>query len=428
MNNNMQLGEANWRVAEMEAQDPKAAVYLASLGLLIGVIAGVVISVFRISKDAAYAYALSWTDATNPSFSHYFIWFFLIYLAALGVGWLVRNPAIRFGGAAWIGQTLAKGQKNPWLKILFPKFIGSWLVLAFGVSVGSEGPCIQMGAATAVGLKKFDAKQKIERKFFILGGCAAGLAAAFSAPFVGIFYVYEIMHEKMSRPLFVFLLASGIGVFLSCDLLFGLGTMLPIGKPVLPDLAIFWILLPLGIVSGITGIAYNYALYYSIKIYATQKIIPQFWRPMLPFGVAAVLMIIFPAITGEGMGFLNNLPAKHDWASFLSLFILLKLLFTAFCYGSGIPAGMMVPILCLGGVTGVVYADWLTMLDLLPTGMAPTCMAMGMAGAFAAAERAPLTGMMLVTEITGGYAAMPGLLLVAAVGMIAARVARVKDI
>lgn len=422
------LSQANWRVAAAEAQNPKDAIYLSALGLLVGFLAGVIIAIFRILKDNAYAYVLKWTGLHDHSFLDIIYWFCAVIAAALIVGFLIRNPAIRFGGARWIGETLANGQKKPWLKILFPKFLGSWLVLAFGISVGSEGPCIQMGAATAVGLKKFDSKQAIERRFFILGGCAAGLAAAFSAPFAGIFYVYEIMHVKMSRPLFIFLLAGAIGVYLSCNLLFGLGTMLPIGTPILPELSTFWILFPLGIFSGLIGIAYNYTLHWAIKLYESQKLISQFWRPLLPFLMAGILVLIIPGVTGEGMDFLKHAQVIHEMASFLCLFILIKLLFTAFCYGSAIPAGLMVPILCLGGVSGMVYADWLNALNMLPSGMELSCMAMGMAGAFTAAEKAPLTGLMLVTEITSGYSAMPGLLLVTATAAITARIAKVKDL
>lgn len=428
MNQTSPVGQANWRVAELETVRPLDAFYLTGIGLLIGLITGAVIAFFRFAKDGAYAYALHWTAIHKASTLYLVLWFMLALAAALLVGYLIRNPAIRAGGADWIGDAIERGQSRPWLKILFPKFLGSWLVLAFGISVGSEGPCIQMGAATADGLRKFDSRQAIERKYFILAGCAAGLAGAFSAPFAGICYVYEIMNIKFTRPLFVFLLAAGIGVYLAYTQLFGLGVMLPLDNTSLPGLIHFWALVPLAVFASIIGIAYNYFLRWSSAIYDRQKLIPQFWRPMLPFLVAAILVLVFPPITGEGMGFFPTVLHDNPLPGYLCLFIVTKLIFTAFCYGSGIPAGVMVPVLVLGGVTGALYSDIAIQLGVMSGDCAGSCIAMGMAAAFAAAERAPVTGIVLVMEVTGAYAIAPAMLLVAAISTVCARFAKVQTI
>lgn len=428
MNQNVPVGQADWRVAEQEQASARDAVYLVCIGLLIGLVTGAIISIFRILKDGTFNIVSIWAGEYKSSVLGVLAILAAAAVAAFIVGRLIRNPAIRYGGARWIGQTLENGQAKPWLKILLPKFIGSWLVLGFGVSVGSEGPCIQMGAATAVGLKKFDSKQAVERRYFILGGCAAGLAAAFSAPFAGISYVYEIMNEKLSRPLFLFLLAGGIGVYISCTLVFGLDVMVPLNGVPLPNLTQLWLLLPLGIMAGITGVAYNYFLRWSIAFYTSRNHLPMDWRPMFPFIGAAIMLMIFPAITGEGTSIFPGLESGKALVGYLCFFILAKLIFTAYCYGSGIPAGLMVPVICLGAATGAVYADWFTAFSLLPPECAEACIAMGMAGAFAAAERAPITALILISEMTGSFAIMPGMLLVASVATIIARLAKAKAI
>lgn len=418
----------NWRVAEEAPRKPHELYFILAIGLLIGLLTGAVIALFRIFKDSAYHFVLNWTALHKTSLYGIAGWMVAAFAGAVIVGWLIRNPAIRYGGASWIGNTLANGQKNPWLRILLPKFLGSWLVLSCGVSVGSEGPCIQMGAATAVGLKKFSATEKVERKYFILGGCAAGLAAAFSAPFAGVCYVYEIMQERFDKTFFIFLLAGGTGVYLSCTLLFGLDVMLPMEAVPLPGLRHFWLLIPLGLFAAATGIAYNYLLRWSIALYDRQKLIPQFWRPVLPFLAAGILLFVFPAVTGEGTTIFNILHEGPGLGGFFCFFIAAKLIFTAFCYGAGIPAGLMVPILCMGGVTGAVFSDWTIFFGLLPPECAVSCVAMGMAGAFAAAERAPVTGLVLVLEMTGAYAIGPGMLLVAAIASVTARICRIQPV
>lgn len=421
-------GQANWRLAEMETSSAKDAVYLCWLGFLVGIAAGIVISVFRLLKGEAYNFALAFTALHKNSFSWLVIWFLAVIAASLFVGYLIKEPAIRYGGAGWIGDAILTGQEKPWKKILFPKFFGSLLVLSFGISVGSEGPSIQMGAATADGLKKFDSKQAIERKFFILGGCAAGLAAAFSAPFTGICYVFEIMNEKLTKSLFVFLLAGSFGVYTACSLIFNLDVMLPIKPQTVLDLKQFWLLIPLAVFASITGICYNYLLRWFIAIYNRQKIISVFWLPFFPFLGAGILMLVYPIVTGEGLNIASHLEQGNMLLGMLFLFLAAKLFFTAFCYGSGIPAGLMVPILCLGAVSGAIFADIGTYFGVLSGSFTNTAIILGMVGSFASAERAPVTGFALVSEMTGAFSLMPEMLFVAAISTLLARIAKIKTI
>ena len=417
--------KANWKILDTGPDKNLNSAYFTALGLFIGAICGAVISIFRACKVVAYNFVLYWTAKNETSLIMMACWLLAALFAAQIVGWLIRNPAIMSGGAPWIGSALENGQKHPWLKILLPKFLGSWLVLAFGISVGSEGPCVQMGAATALGLKKFDVKDLAERRFFILAGCAAGLAGAFSAPFAGLCYVYEIMNAKISRSLLIFLLSGSLGVYFTCNWIFGFGVIVSLQDSAMPSSWGILLLFPLGVIAGLIGCAYNYLLRVSIHTYHHLKHLPLFWQPALPFAVSAILVVLMPSLTGEGMDIFHRIHEEHLLPGFLCLFVVLKLLFTAFCYGSGIPAGMMVPILCLGGVTGLLFGDLTTFLGYSYHGWSSSCVAMGMAGAFAAAERAPITGLVLVLEITGAVGIVPGIFLAAAIGSFCARVCKI---
>lgn len=400
--------------------------YLVLVGFVVGLCAGAVVAVFRVSSGWFYFMALDWTAAGNRSFTVVIAWLLLALLAAFLVGRLIINPAIRFGGSQWVREALRDGQPRSWRRILLPKFAGSWLVLAFGVSVGSEGPSIQMGSATALGLKNFDNKEKMERSFFITGGGGAGLAAAFSAPFAGICWAYEIIKTRMSIRMFLFMLAGAFGVYISCTGIFGLGTRLPLGPAPMPGLGKLWLLIPLGILSGGVGVAYNYMLRMSVAAYGAQKLVPVPLRPFLPFVAASLLVLLYPALTGEGFTIFMPIEQGQTTMAYLCLFLVLKLIFTAFCYGSGIPAGVMVPVLCVGGVMGAIYGDWLLALGLLGGEYSASCIVMGMAGAFAAAERAPVTALVLVAQTTGAYSILAGILFTSAIGSLLGRIARVR--
>ena len=402
--------------------------WLIFTGFLIGRGAGSVIAVFRITTDKVYSLAVLWGSRASDDGFAFFILFALALCAALLTGWLILNKAIRFGGAAWVQKALATGQKHPFMKILLPKFIGSWLVMAFGISVGREGPCIQMGASTALSMMRANADNQIKRRFYMLNGCSAGLAAAFSAPFTGICYVFEVMGEKFGHLLLLFMLGGSFGVYVSVTQIFGLGLMLPIPAASLPGPELFILLVPLGIASGLVGVAYNYCIRYSVKMYDQQKLVPIPLRPLCPFLGAAVMLAFFPAITGEGMTIFHELQSNQVLLSYLFLFVATKLLFTAYCVGSGIPAGLMVPILCLGGVMGGIVGQVGVLFNLMPPDLVMGFIVMGMAGGFAASERAPITALVLTLEMTGAWATTPGVLLVAAIASFCGRLAKVQKI
>lgn len=407
----------------------KSAPYLLwflFIGFMIGALSGVVVSIFRVTSGYAFAKATEITGQYSGNFFVLTCWFFLAILAALITGRLMRNPAIRSGGEEWEMTAITMGQPDVCKKILLPKFIGIWLVMAFGVSVGREGPCIQMGAATALGLKNLDIRKICERRFFVLAGCAAGLAAAFSAPFAGICYVVEVMRQKLTRELFTFMLAGSFGVYLSCTLIFDLGVMIPFARIANFSLAGCFELIPLGIFCGLTGVAYNYLIRCSLSLYSRQKLIPVIYRPLFPFVGAAFMLLLYAPLCGEGLGIFPGIEDGRALLSVLWVFLLAKLFFTAFCYGSEIPAGLMVPLLCVGGVAGGIYAITLESVGLLSAGYAQSCMVLGMTAAFTAGELAPVTAIMLVLEMTGAYALAPEALLCVGCAFLTAKFLRVK--
>lgn len=419
------------------------AARLVAWGLCIGLVVGVVLAVFRITAGSAYEWVLTLLEERQPLWLA--LWLVPAILGALAVGRIIRDPAVRYGGGPWVREALAGGQPHVWRAILGPKYLGSWLVKCCGVSVGMEGPCIQMGAATALGLGT-DAPEQAGsprgadssgtrpgtadtdggRRMVILTGCAAGLAAAFSAPFSGIFYLLEVMRERLTKPLLIMLLAGSLGISLSVTGLFGLGLILPLREAALPPPAACWAIALTGLCGGVTGVIYNWLLHGSVALYDRAAWLPVRLRPLLPFVGAALVFGLYPVATGEGLLGFNLLEQAGAPLSALCVFLAVKLVFTAFCYGSGVPAGVMVPVLCLGAVTGSICADVVLGLVGAPAGFAPLCVAAGMASAFAGAERAPLTGTVLVLEMTGAWVAAPAVLLAGGAGLLVAHCARVR--
>lgn len=415
-----------WRISTEPALKAWQLLYLCFWGIVIGIFTGTVISLFRVISHTCYMALLKYSSLPKQSFVHIAI-FFLIFLGvALIIGLIMHNPYMRLGGTGWRIKALAHGQSHPWLKILLPKFIGTCLVMALGVSVGRGGPCVQMGGAAALGLGSLHKEEKIKRRFFMLGGCAAGLSADFGSPFAGIAYIYEVMKENLDPVLFIFLLSGSVGVYIVEVHVFNLTFLLPYGSPMLPDLLQSLWLLPLGFLSGLTGTALNYAVLASLKLYSRQKILSIYLQPIVVFMLVALMFYIFPVLTGEGLSVLAFLRDGNILLSYLCFFLFAKLLFTAFCYGSSIPSGLMEPLLCLGGVTGAIFGSFLAQAGAIPTDLVPGMIVMGMAGSYACAEQAPITALLLVLGMTGTWNLAIPMLLVVAIAFYCGRVAKVR--
>ncbi len=417
-----------WYMTSLEKLQPKPLLYLCFWGFFVGAATGLIVSVFRIITSAVYDLLLNFTSVPDPIFGSRIFIIVLSLVFALITGFLMRNPAIRFGGVSWELYAIADGQPEPWKKILFPKFLGTMLVMCMGLSVGHAEPCIQMGAATALGLGQYHRDTVIKRRFFILGGCSAGLAAAFSAPFTGIAYIYEVMKLKMNSVIFVFLLSGCLGVYIIEEQIFGLGVILPFGEVKIPDLVQSLWLIPLGVLAGFMGIIYTRVLRGSLLIYNKQKLLSPCFRPVIVFLGTALLLYIHPAITGNGFSIFPSIQSGQTFLSFLCLFLVYKLFFTAFCYGSGIPSGVMMPLLCIGGVTGGIYAYVLLALGAISPAFISVMVVLGMAATFACAEQAPVTAMLLVLELTGSWDAAPWMLLVVAIAVFCGRVRKIQAI
>ena len=85
-----------------------------------------------------------------------------------------------------------------WLRILWVKLVGGIVGIGLGLSLGREGPSIQIGAVTAQGLSRAFGRTRMEERYLITAGASAGLAAAFNAPLAGVMFALEELHRNFS--------------------------------------------------------------------------------------------------------------------------------------------------------------------------------------------------------------------------------------
>ncbi|UJF36281.1 chloride channel protein [Paenibacillus hexagrammi] len=162
-------------------------------------------------------------------------------------------------------------------------------------------------------------------------------------------------------------------------------------------------LIILGVIVGFMGLLYNYLLFKSQDLYAGQKWLPVQARPVIPFVVAGLLGLLLPEVLGGGNSLVNTLTTSGYTITFLVILFVGKLIFSMISYGSSAPGGIFLPLLVLGALVGVLYCKTLHGLLGYDETYAGSFMVLAMAGYFTAIVKAPITGIILITEMTGSF-------------------------
>ena len=153
------------------------------------------------------------------------------------------------------------------------------------------------------------------------------------------------------------------------------------------------------------------------------KRIPARCRLLVPLFCAGILGFLLPEILGGGSRLVDSLVVTNYTMAFLVLLLVGKFLFTMICFGSGVPGGIFLPMLVLGALGGAVFAKAAMLLGLLAPQLAVDCMVFGMAAYFACVVKSPITGTVLIMEMTGSFAHMLPLILVSMTAYLVSEIA-----
>ncbi|QQA10943.1 ClC family H(+)/Cl(-) exchange transporter [Clostridium perfringens] len=330
----------------------------------------------------------------------------LVILAILGalVGFMVRRePMISGSGIPQVEGELIGKLKMNWLKILIYKFLGGVISLGAGLSLGREGPSVQMGAAVGEGFSNGLKRINIEKKYLITSGASAGLAAAFNAPLSGVIFALEEVHKSFSPLVLVSAMAASlVSDFVSKQFL-GMNPSLGIENvPVLP-LKYYLVLIILGVILGIGGAIFSKGILKVQSLYGKFKKVPVEVKVMIPFLLTGILGIFAPIILGGGHELIMDLATKNFPIKLLLAVLLVKFLLTIISFGAGTPGGIFFPLLLLGAVVGNIVGIVSCNAFGVPNQYIIDFIILAMAGNFASIVKAPITGIILITEMTGSF-------------------------
>lgn len=386
-------------------------------GLAVGLGAGISISIFR--------YLLAGSEILRPVIYHnlrealadgQWQWLALYILSFIIIAYLLklivaREPMCTGSGIPQIKGILQGDMSMRWFSVLWSKIIGGVLAIGAGMSLGREGPSVQIGACVGQGLSQTSHRTRFESRILMTAGAGAGLAAAFNAPLAGVIFGLEEMQKTISPALLLTGITASITAATVTEVVFGMSPVFSMGYLLPLPLNLFDVLVAAGIVIGLLGRLFNIALAYSLNTYSRLGL-SGMKKPLVPLALAGILGFVLPEILGGGNLLVDSLVVTDYTIGFLCLLFVGKFLFTMICFGSGVPGGIFLPMLVLGAAGGAVLAKLLVLAGLLPAMYYADIIVFGMAAYFSAVVKSPVTGSILILEMTGSFQHMLALLVV----------------
>lgn len=396
-------------------------------GIVIGILGGLAISLFRFLLELAnglrlYAYEMYLVPALqerNPSLP--LLWLCGLALAAFVLYLMARHAPMASGsGIPQVKGVILGLFRMRWLRILWVKIAAGALAIGAGLSLGREGPSIQIGATCAQGFSRLLGRTRMEERYLITSGASAGLAAAFNAPLAGMMFALEELHRNFSGAVLLPTMASAVTATIVTRLFFGSGTSFSFA-PLQPlPVPLMGYVFLLAVLCGMGGILFNKGLlsvgvFYNLRIFKNQYV-----KILFALLIAFVLGFALPDVLGGGNLLVNALAKGGFTVSFLLLLLAGKYMFTLISYGCGVPGGFFLPLLVLGALIGSAFANALEAAGFLAAEFVPNMIIFGMAALFAASIRSPITGTLLILEMTGDFDHLMPLALASAVAYVTA--------
>jgi CIC family chloride channel protein len=381
---------------------------ICTVAALAGVLCGALAVLFRMSLAFAEGtYTDMLVSVYDLSTGGFLVALTVFSALAALAGWLTSTfaPEASGSGIQHVKHVLSSGTIMRWRRLIPVKFAGGLCSLGGGMSLGREGPTIQMGAAIC---EAFAQRLELDlrvRRALIAAGAGAGLTAAFNAPLAGFVFVLEELRAEMSALTYSVGLIATVAANLVMQAGLGERAIFNVGDaPLLPPNAL-WLFVSLGVASGLMGVLFNRGLLLSLDGFARWNSVPRWQRTAAAGALVALVAWWLPDAIGGGEQVAERLlrsefAVAEPWR-YLTLLLSTKLLLTLVCYGSGAPGGIFAPLLAMGAALGALFGQLAE--PLFPDVVVTPALAMaGMVGVFTASVRVPVTGVVLILEMTSG--------------------------
>lgn len=391
-----------WRIWKLKLID--ARLYFVSV--IVGLLTGLVAVPYHYLLQLFFNIRKSFFDSHPHWYLHIPLFFFL-WGILLFVNWLVKEMPLITGGGIPQTRGVINGRityKNPFVQLL-AKFAGGVLTLSAGLSLGREGPSVQIGSYVGCLVSKWTRIFAGERKQLLAAGAGAGLAAAFAAPLSSSLLVIESIERFDAPKTAITTLLAGVVAGGVASAAFPINPYHQINAitPLLTVTMQVKLYLVFAIAVSVFGKIYSLlTLYFKRKIPAIRQ--PAYLKLFCLLIVAYIISLTEVNLTGGGEQFLLSQAMNASRAiGWVGTMMLIHFIFTIFSFASGLPGGSFIPTLVTGGLFGQLFGLFLVYKGIIAYENISYIMLISMAAFLVAVVRTPLTAIVLITEITGHF-------------------------
>ena len=416
-----------YRINQWRKQRISNSNFLIIAAAVVGILGGITSSVL---KELTHYVANFLQNDLHWEYKYYLYFFFPligIFLTVFYIRIFIRRTKFQHGIPAILFNISRNSSKLDFHNI-YSQVFSSALTVGLGGSAGLEAPAVASGAAIGSNIGRFFGLTYRETTLLLGCGAAAGISGAFNSPIAGMIFAIEVILPEFSIPAVIPLLISSAVASVVSQLIYKEPLFVLVTKGWVIDA--FWYYIAMGIIIGIYSIYFSRLNSYLFGVF--DKIKNKYKKVWIGGITLGIMIALLPALYGEGYITIQNLLdgnyqsllansffARYQeigWA--LLVFAVLSLVGKTFAciitMGSGGNGGMFGPAVVVGGLSGFAFAFGLNLTGMVHLNITNFIIA-GMAASVSGVMHAPLTGVFLAAEITGGYVLMVPLMIVSAI-------------
>jgi CIC family chloride channel protein len=418
-----------WRIRHVSNRQ-----FIMFLSIIVGIASGLGAVAIKNSVHYISVLVQNVIHSEGPAYVFLISPFIGILLTVIFIKYILKRPVRHGIPNVLYALSKQKGRIHP--HNMFSSIVTSALTVGFGGSVGLEGPTVATGAAIG---SNFGRLFRLNfRQITLLLGCAsaAAMSAIFKAPIAGIVFALEVIMLDLTLTAIVPLLMASASAVLTSYLFMGQQVLYPVNITetfVMEDL-LFYIVL--GIITGFVAVYFTKVYLYIERIFLRMK--KASIRLIVGGAMLGVLLFFFPSLYGEGYDIINTALSgdasfiydqelfsnlQYFWPVTVVLMLMVigfKVVATSITFGSGGVGGIFAPTLFMGANTGLLFALVANQIGF--HGLSEQNFALvGMGGLIAGVLQAPLTGLFLIADVTGGYELFLPLMITATISFATAK-------
>ncbi len=383
--------------------------------ILVGLISGILVVFFKVSINKLFTFIQNFISQFD--LIHKLLIFPIITtLGGLISGVLVFKfaPETKGSGIPFVKMVMARMGNITRVRSIIVKFLAGVAGIGTGLSLGREGPSVQLGAGAGALVGKLFKMRGTNQSKLIAAGAGSAIGATFNAPIAGTIFVLEELVNKFSASLLFPVLVATVTASSVARHFLGNNPSFTIPY-ITHDLSLegISVCIILGIIAGFLGVAFAKVIYKNNELFEKMDKIPNWLKPAIAGFFVGIIGIFIPYVLGSGNLSVDLLLQHKLSLSLVLLIFAVKFFVTPLCFGSGAAGGIFLPMLMLGSFLGYIVASVFNIfgfhVDVVVMSM------IGMGAFLAAVARTPITAVVMVFEMTAGYTHILPIMLSAAI-------------